>query len=165
VLRQRLKGPALAAYYPRKSATVEDIQKEFARFDLVTWNEEEEDRLEGLQIAKLRGKGAPKKKRTADGEFVPSLRRMAWAAKQGLDQIRHGLLTTVVNSEQERQEEKEVISRDCGSACCKCTYTHCRRFRLRILENCVFDGNYYIVHNLVCLCESCCVKCVYNCNS
>ena len=70
VLRQRLKGPALAAYYPRKSATVEDIQKEFARFDLVTWNEQEEDRLEGLQIAKLRGKGAPKKKRTADGEFA-----------------------------------------------------------------------------------------------
>lgn len=69
VLRQRLKGPTLAAYYPRKSATVEDIQKEFAKLDLVTWNEEEEDRLEGLQIAKLRGKGAPKKKRTADGEF------------------------------------------------------------------------------------------------
>jgi hypothetical protein len=42
----------------------------------VTWNEEEEDRLEGLQIAKLRGKGAPKKKRTADGEsfyFTPVL--------------------------------------------------------------------------------------------
>jgi hypothetical protein len=70
ILRQRLKGPALAAYYPRKSATVEDIQKEFAKFDLVTWNEEEEDRLEGLQIAKLRGKGAPKKKRTADGELI-----------------------------------------------------------------------------------------------
>jgi small subunit ribosomal protein S33 len=69
VLRQRLKGPTLAAYYPRKSATVEDIQKEFAKLDLVTWNEQEEDRLEGLQIAKLRGKGAPKKKRTADGEF------------------------------------------------------------------------------------------------
>lgn len=66
ILRQRLKGPALAAYYPRKTATIEDIQKEFEKFDLVTWNEEEEDRLEGLQIAKLRGKGAPKKKRTAD---------------------------------------------------------------------------------------------------
>jgi hypothetical protein len=37
----------------------------------VTWNEEEEDRLEGLQITKLRGKGAPKKKRTAEGEFYP----------------------------------------------------------------------------------------------
>jgi hypothetical protein len=33
------------------------------RFDLVGENEEEEDRLEDVAIAKLRGKGAPKKKR------------------------------------------------------------------------------------------------------
>lgn len=88
VLRQRLKGPALAAYYPRKSATVEDIQKEFAKFDLVTWNEEEEDRLEGLQIAKLRGKGAPKKKRTADGEFYGRRRAGAFADREGEQQAR-----------------------------------------------------------------------------
>jgi len=61
----------MAAYYPRKSATIEDIMKEFKKFDLETWNEKEEDRLEGLQIAKLRGKGAPKKKRTADSESRP----------------------------------------------------------------------------------------------
>ncbi|KAK5940107.1 mitochondral 37S ribosomal protein S27 [Knufia obscura] len=66
VLRERLKGPALAAYYPRNSVTIADIQKEFKRYDMETWNEEEEDRLEGLQIAKLRGKGAPKKKREAN---------------------------------------------------------------------------------------------------
>jgi len=66
ILRQRLKGPTLAAYYPRKSVTVADIQREVKRYDLELYNEEEEDRLEGLQIAKLRGKGAPKKKRTKD---------------------------------------------------------------------------------------------------
>jgi len=70
VLRERLKGPALAAYYPRNSVTIADIQKEFNRYDMKTWNEEEEDRLEGLQIAKLRGKGAPKKKRTADSTLT-----------------------------------------------------------------------------------------------
>jgi len=43
----------------------------------MTWNEEEEDRLESLQIAKLRGKGAPKKKRTADGEFPSKLDGLA----------------------------------------------------------------------------------------
>lgn len=75
VLRQRLKGPQLAAYYPRKSLTIEDINKEFAKFDLETWNEYEEDRLEGLQIAKLRGKGAPKKKRVADRK---SLQQLQW---------------------------------------------------------------------------------------
>jgi small subunit ribosomal protein S33 len=68
VLRQRLKGPQLAAYYPRKSATVEDVMKEFKKHDLETWNEEQEDRLELLAITKLRGKGAPKKKREKDRE-------------------------------------------------------------------------------------------------
>ena len=33
-----------------------------------TWDDDEEDRLEHLQLAKARGKGAPKKKRSADGE-------------------------------------------------------------------------------------------------
>jgi len=40
--------------------------KEFKKFGLETWNEDEEYRLELQQIAKLRGKGAPKKKRTAE---------------------------------------------------------------------------------------------------
>lgn len=70
VLRQRLKGPQLAAYYPRKSATIEDVMKEFKKHDLETWNEEEEDRLELLAITKLRGKGAPKKKREKDRKAV-----------------------------------------------------------------------------------------------
>ena len=96
ILRQRLKGPQLAAYYPRKTATVEDIQKEFEKYDLTTWNEEEEDRLEGLQIAKLRGKGAPKKKRTADGRC------------HGHDSGWYIVLIQHLHSEQEGQEEKEV---------------------------------------------------------
>jgi Mitochondrial ribosomal subunit S27 len=130
ILRQRLKGPALAAYYPRKSATVEDIQKEFAKFDLVTWNEEEEDRLEGLQIAKLRGKGAPKKKRTADGELIHLLFVAgARSAKEGFS------LTWMVYSKQEKQE-KEVTC-ECGLSWSECTYTHWRRFGhlQRILRN------------------------------
>ncbi|KIX03513.1 uncharacterized protein Z518_07066 [Rhinocladiella mackenziei CBS 650.93] len=65
ILRQRLKGPTLAAYYPRRSATVEDVINEFKKFDLTGFNEEEEQRLERVQLAKLRGKGPPKKKRTA----------------------------------------------------------------------------------------------------
>lgn len=38
----------------------------FKRFDLEGWDEYEEDRLENIEIAKMRGKGAPKKKRTKD---------------------------------------------------------------------------------------------------
>lgn len=78
ILRQRLKGQQLAAYYPRKSATVVDIIKEFKKRDLETWNEDEEERLELLAITKLRGKGAPKKKREKDREHrtVSSTRRV-----------------------------------------------------------------------------------------
>ncbi|KAF4631790.1 hypothetical protein G7Y89_g6345 [Cudoniella acicularis] len=82
VLRQRLKGPALAAYYPRKMATFKDLQKAYGD-SFETYNEEEEERLEMLKMyaelgledlgliltidfsIKARGKGAPKKKRTA----------------------------------------------------------------------------------------------------
>ncbi|WEW56316.1 hypothetical protein PRK78_001759 [Emydomyces testavorans] len=70
VLRQRLRGPILAAYYPRKTVSFRDLQDAYRPFDLETWDDYEEDRLEALQIAKMRGKGAPKKKRTAAGEIL-----------------------------------------------------------------------------------------------
>ncbi|KAI1002082.1 hypothetical protein K3495_g6124 [Podosphaera aphanis] len=64
VLRQRLRGPAVLAYYPRKVATLQDMNKCFPHLE--TPNEEEEERLERLVIAKARGKAAPKKKRTIE---------------------------------------------------------------------------------------------------
>ncbi|EPE36228.1 hypothetical protein GLAREA_05566 [Glarea lozoyensis ATCC 20868] len=64
VLRQRLKGPALASYYPRKMATFQDLQKAYP--DWETFDEEQEDRIEKLKLLKARGKGAPKKKKTAE---------------------------------------------------------------------------------------------------
>ncbi|RCI16173.1 hypothetical protein L249_2359 [Ophiocordyceps polyrhachis-furcata BCC 54312] len=64
VLRQRLKGPALAAYYPRKLATIKDVKREFGPH-LTTWDEDEEDRFDYIEELKERGKSAPKKKRTA----------------------------------------------------------------------------------------------------
>lgn len=47
---------------------MEDMLEEFKQFGLEGYNENEEDRLESIQIAKLRGKGAPKKKKTAPGK-------------------------------------------------------------------------------------------------
>lgn len=70
VLRQRLRGPTLAAYYPRKSATLTDLKHAFSKHDLDITIPEEEDRLEGITFAKLRGKGAPKKKREKDSELI-----------------------------------------------------------------------------------------------
>ena len=48
ILRQRLKGPAVAAYYPRKTATIKDLKREFGPV-LATWDEAEEDRFEYIE--------------------------------------------------------------------------------------------------------------------
>ncbi|KAG6009274.1 hypothetical protein E4U21_002878 [Claviceps maximensis] len=48
ILRQRLKGPAVAAYYPRKMATIKDVKREFGPV-LATWDEREEDRFEYIE--------------------------------------------------------------------------------------------------------------------
>ncbi|KAI0442817.1 mitochondrial ribosomal subunit S27-domain-containing protein [Xylaria telfairii] len=49
ILRQRLRGPTLAKYYPAKGPTVNTLEKEFRSLGLETLNEEEEDRQEHLE--------------------------------------------------------------------------------------------------------------------
>ncbi|OJJ41998.1 hypothetical protein ASPZODRAFT_162407 [Penicilliopsis zonata CBS 506.65] len=71
ILRQRLRGPTLAAWYPKKIVTFRDLQDICKSQDLVTFDELEDDREEAIQVAKLRGKGRPKKKRTpSEPKFV-----------------------------------------------------------------------------------------------
>ncbi|EAU31141.1 conserved hypothetical protein [Aspergillus terreus NIH2624] len=65
ILRQRLRGPALASWYPKKTVSFRDLQDAYRPLGLTTFDEVEDDREEAIQIAKLRGKGRPKKKRTA----------------------------------------------------------------------------------------------------
>ncbi|KAL4949949.1 mitochondrial ribosomal subunit S27-domain-containing protein [Aspergillus filifer] len=65
VLRQRLRGPTLAAWYPQKTVSFRDLRGMCKSLGLTTFDEAEDDREEAIQIAKLRGKGRPKKKRTA----------------------------------------------------------------------------------------------------
>ncbi|KAI2611418.1 mitochondrial ribosomal subunit S27-domain-containing protein [Hypoxylon fragiforme] len=48
ILRQRLKGPSLAKYYPPRGPTVGTLEKAFKSLNLETINEEAEDRLEHL---------------------------------------------------------------------------------------------------------------------
>ncbi|KAL8647139.1 MAG: hypothetical protein Q9226_006556 [Calogaya cf. arnoldii] len=59
ILRQRLKGPSMAAYYPRRTATLKDLRALYPELD--TWDDDEEDRLEHVALMKSRGKGAPSK--------------------------------------------------------------------------------------------------------
>ncbi|KAF7713280.1 37S ribosomal protein S27, mitochondrial [Penicillium ucsense] len=65
ILRQRLRGPTLAAWYPTKIVSFRDLQNTYKPLGLTTFDEAEDDREEAIQITKLRGKGRPKKKRTA----------------------------------------------------------------------------------------------------
>jgi small subunit ribosomal protein S33 len=110
ILRQRLRGPALAAYYPRRVATFKDLQKLYPGFE--TYNEFEEDRLEHLQIAKSRGKGAPKKKRTAAGEIMRTIQIVA--------ESMHAVLTVVTQrarSSTARRGNDRILGFETGIQC------------------------------------------------
>ncbi|PGH10961.1 hypothetical protein AJ80_07318 [Polytolypa hystricis UAMH7299] len=72
VLRQRLRGPALAAYYPRRTLTFRDLQDVYSPLGLETINGPQFERLEAIERAKSRGKGPPTKKRTASGRIARS---------------------------------------------------------------------------------------------
>ncbi|EGD92922.1 Mitochondrial ribosomal subunit S27 [Trichophyton tonsurans CBS 112818] len=71
ILRQRLRGAALASYYPRKTVTFEDLERAYRPMGLITFDPLRSHHEEMNQIRKLRGKGAPKKKRTAAGTNKP----------------------------------------------------------------------------------------------
>ncbi|KAI1750649.1 mitochondrial ribosomal subunit S27-domain-containing protein [Xylaria castorea] len=49
ILRQRLRGPSLAKYYPAKGPTINTLEKEFRSLGLETVDEEEEDRQEHIE--------------------------------------------------------------------------------------------------------------------
>ncbi|KAI5819092.1 mitochondrial ribosomal subunit S27-domain-containing protein [Pyronema omphalodes] len=61
ILRQRLKGEALKDYYLPKLVSIKTFRKQWPDMDFV--DEDEEMRLENVERAKSRGKGAPKKVR------------------------------------------------------------------------------------------------------
>ncbi|KAM0276702.1 hypothetical protein ACHAQH_006470 [Verticillium albo-atrum] len=63
VLGQRLKGPTLASYYPRKTVTINTVMKAFGPH-LTTFDLKNEERLDHISMLKARGKSAPKKKKT-----------------------------------------------------------------------------------------------------
>lgn len=67
-MRQRLKGASVASYYPPRIGTIAQLRSLYPENELL--DEEEEDWLEHLNVARSRGKSVPKKKRTAAGMFV-----------------------------------------------------------------------------------------------
>jgi len=48
ILRQRLRGPSMAAYYPRRVGTFRELMQRYPQFE--SYDEDEEDRLENVQM-------------------------------------------------------------------------------------------------------------------
>jgi hypothetical protein len=59
ILRQKLKGPAMASYYPRKVMTFRDFQREFKPLELEIENEPELERLEHIAACVVPCHGRP----------------------------------------------------------------------------------------------------------
>lgn len=97
----------MAAYYPRRVVRFQDLQKAYPGFE--TFDDDEEDRVEHVQISKSRGKGAPKKKRTAAGECLRKRRweRMRKRRKARLRKTNRWIVRGH-GDEQEDQEEGDV---------------------------------------------------------
>ena len=63
-------------------ATFKDLRKAYPEYEM--WDEDEEKRLEKVQALKLRGKGAPKKKKSAAGMSGSDRREMRVYTDVGL---------------------------------------------------------------------------------
>ena len=50
ILRQRLRGPALAAWYPKKTVSFRDLQDAYRPLGLTMFDEAEDDREEAIQM-------------------------------------------------------------------------------------------------------------------
>ncbi|KAL4903551.1 hypothetical protein BDW74DRAFT_156634 [Aspergillus multicolor] len=50
VLRQRLRGPALAEWYPKKTVSFKDLRTTCKSLGLTTFDEAEDDREEAIQM-------------------------------------------------------------------------------------------------------------------
>ncbi|KAF2008767.1 hypothetical protein BU24DRAFT_429073 [Aaosphaeria arxii CBS 175.79] len=63
ILHERLKGPAVASYYPPRIGTIRHLRALYPQYEVM--DDKEEDWAEHHTIARSRGKATPKKKRTA----------------------------------------------------------------------------------------------------
>ncbi|KAH9961012.1 mitochondrial ribosomal subunit S27-domain-containing protein [Russula dissimulans] len=61
-LKRRLRGPSMVEYYPTQ-LSISSINREFQGLNLI--DEDEEQRLQDVADKKKRGKGAPKKAKSA----------------------------------------------------------------------------------------------------
>lgn len=75
ILHQRLKGPSVVSYYPPRIGTIRHLRSLYPEHDII--DDDEEDWVEHLNVATSRGKGTPKKKRTAAGKLQHQITRLS----------------------------------------------------------------------------------------
>jgi small subunit ribosomal protein S33 len=97
ILHQRLKGPAVASYYPPRIGTIPQLRALYPQNEIL--DDKEEDWLEHLGVAKSRGKSPPKKKRTAEGELMLARRGRGDADRRRI--------------QEEQEEEVGLACTDC----------------------------------------------------
>jgi Mitochondrial ribosomal subunit S27 len=108
---------------------LEDLKNAFEKYDLEVINPKEEDRLESIAIAKLRGKGPPKKQREKDGEpdmsteVVGMLTCNFASSVEGEkeEEMRLTKVWTTLPSDRRHPSVVGVMSRHCT----KCHHTSC----------------------------------------
>lgn len=107
----------MAAYYPRRVAKFSDLQKAYPGFE--TYDDFEEDRIESVAITKSRGKGAPKKKRTAAGKWKWRKRKKRekrwdkmWKTRERREEIGKNELLTCGSTQNPRSLARRRGNRD-----------------------------------------------------
>ncbi|EFW98751.1 pumilio-family RNA-binding repeat protein [Grosmannia clavigera kw1407] len=103
VLRQRLRGSALAAYYPRRVVTFKDLQRGFGP-DLIADDELDADRLESNAGLRARGKGQTKRRGTAAVAPTGSPRQRRQSGTKGIGQDENVLRNSEDASMQSSQD-------------------------------------------------------------
>jgi hypothetical protein len=117
-MRQRLKGTSVASYYPPRIGTIAQLRSLYPENELL--DDDEEDWLEHLNVARSRGKSVPKKKRTAAGKSLSGY----LDSKSGADYMQNRRSSTRGD---ERTYDKIP---SCGTLYINCTSKHWTAFHL-----------------------------------
>lgn len=136
ILHQRLKGPAVASYYPPRIGTIKQLRALYPQNQII--DEEEEDWLEHLNVARSRGKGTPKKKRTAAGRsyqpFYLCGSRLIWSRIEKVQQAKVTLFYDCISIVQSIITRRYLVyipslrDRTSGWQTIKSTFPHHLRF-------------------------------------
>lgn len=89
VLRQRLRGPALASWYPKKTVSFRDMQDTFRPLGLTMFDEFQDDREEAIQMYIPPVMVHPRKSHVNYSIAVRNLEERADRRRKGQQKVRY----------------------------------------------------------------------------